>query len=203
MSDSAVARRESEKAQWKADIQERKQRNLARQAELRALTWVVLDFDQTLAAIECEPSEVDKSLEHIFGGARRLQLLGEWLAFLHQRATLAIVSFNRKRAIFTVLRRAGWLEFFVQGGIHGAEEIVQLGHGRHKGHFLAATVLRQLQLPTERLLFVDDNSGNIEHVAKVAGCPTIWVPPSAGGVQEAEMQQVRDWVEKLTEVKVQ
>jgi len=68
---------------------------------------VVFDFDQTLATIEVEPSELKKSTEQLFGGEERVTAVQQLLAHIcAQGVACAIVSFNKRHAIKQVLSRA-------------------------------------------------------------------------------------------------
>jgi len=158
---------------------------------------VVFDFDQTLAVIEVEPPDLKKSLEHMFGGAKRLAVVHNMLTELTAKGViLAIVSFNQKRAIRQVLKRAEWLGLFEEGGIHGFDEVSEMGFRKDadKGDYIAKNVMAPLHLPACNVIFIDDNSKNVRDVANV-GCETVWVG-GGGGMKDADFASLQAWVQK-------
>ena len=154
-------------------------------------TFVVFDFDETIAAVNVEERMLASPVDAIFGGPARVSELQRLFAALHsQGSLLAVVSFNDTETVTRALAMLGipngtnLLQYFVPDLIFGRS--VTDTDNREKGVTILSRIIgSQLASPVElsstltapatspassgaapavRLLFVDDNERNCKDV---------------------------------------
>jgi len=144
---------------------------------------VVLDFDQTLSTRHVGVFEdVSRITDRAFGGSQRVEMLRDLLSTLSQSVLIAVVSRNSRHVISKVLQHLDLKRFFAENLIFGFEDF---GDEIPKSWVIQNRILSPFHLPASRVVFVDDDPGNVEEVnGKIPGIVTVKCPRFGLGQEE-------------------
>ncbi|KAJ1462067.1 hypothetical protein M885DRAFT_506151 [Pelagophyceae sp. CCMP2097] len=173
----------------------------------RRLRCVVFDFDSTLStpkflerfgqwAIADKPFLLDAmTADEVvanFGGVSRVAALQQMLALLRRcGVAVYIVSIGFKRAIVPQLETVGLGAFFDAHRVYG-QDSAALRRAKFVKAELIASLMRDLNLEPDELLFVDDSARHLAEARSRGTCRTFQV--SGQGLSTDEIRQIASLV---------
>jgi HAD superfamily phosphatase (TIGR01681 family) len=153
------------------------------------LELVVFDFDMTLASANVGYFDAGASnvVDRCFGGKARVAMLESMLQALKDRGCfLAVVSQNSKATIKKAVQTLRWAECFFESRIIGWED------SEEKKSVIIASLLAQLGVSPDNVLFLDDMPSNVKDVeTNVVGSSVILV--KGKGITEVDLTSIEQW----------
>lgn len=150
---------------------------------------VIYDFDQTITSLHLyrklrggKNAALSKFPDHklieVFGGEQRIQSLHRHFQYLRSHhIELYIVSFGWSEVIESALHRVEMDVYFKSTAILGRDSKELITHNRAKGE-VVQSLMQQKKLKYQQVLFVDDDSRNIQQTHTV--CKTLHISKRKG-----------------------